>query len=184
MKNISLLLGVLIASSASAMGPIVTGGAVVTLRESASSTESGTVGFNHLVGPVTRVGFELGDRFNHEISFQFSRATGQGAASGFVVPIEILTFAGRYTFSVDFFTKQGLDALPGFTPSLGVGLGIGAFHLDVGGEQRWGPYLEFHAALGFRYTLKNGLGFKLELVGSTYGGFFAVQPSLGVAYRF
>ena len=184
MKTVLLVVVGLFANSALAMGPVLAGGAVVTLRETASSTSSGSAEFNHLVGPTTRIGFELGDRFNHEITFQFTRATGTSYGAGFSFPTEVMTFAGCYTFAVDFFTKQGLDALPGFTPTLGVGLAAGTFRVDVGGNQQWGPYLEFHAMAGARYTLSNGLGFRAELVVSTYGGFIGLQPSLGVSYRF
>ena len=165
------------------MGPVVAVGAVVTLRESATSA-NGEVAFNHLAGPVTRVGFELGDRFNHELSFQLSLARGAGRSGGLTVPIEMMTLAGSYTFSVDFFTKDGLDALPGFTPSLGVGVAAGQARLNVGGQQATAPYLELHAVLGFKYTWKTGFGLRAEVVGSTYGGFLAVQPSVAVAYRF
>ena len=171
------------ATPAVAMGPVVTVGGVVTLKESATSA-NGEVTFNHLTGPATRVGFEIGDRFNHELSFQFSLARGAGRTGGLTVPIEIMTLAGSYTFSIDFFTKQGLDALPGFTPSLGIGLAVGQARLNAGGQQATAPYLELHAGVGFKYTWKSGLGLRAEVVASTYGGFLAVQPSVGVSYRF
>lgn len=167
------------AAKALAWGPVVMGGAVVTLRGGSAGTS-----FSTLVGPSARVGIELGDRFNHEISFQFSRAAGTGTTGDFTVPIDVMTLAGRYTFSVDFFKKEGLG---GFTPSLGVGLSLGAFRANTNADPtlaKWGPYLELHAVLGFRYTLKNGLGIKAELAASTYGGFIALQPSAGVAWRF
>jgi len=169
-----------------AMGPVLTVGGGVTLRQSATDTSGTTVTFNNLAGPVARAGFELGDRWNHEIAFQWSLASGEGGEPGVLthIPVSIMTFSGRYTFTVDLFTKEGLEALPGFTPFVGGGLCVGAFQAQVQDITRWGPYLELHATVGARYTLKNGLGFRLEVVGSTYGGFFAVQPSLGVGYRF
>lgn len=177
-----LVAAALTATQALAWGPVLMGGAVVTLRDSASSGGN-TVGFGTLVGPTARVGIELGDRFNHELSFQFSRAAGTGSSGDFTVPIDILTLAGRYTFSVDFFKKEGIH---GFTPSLGVGLCIGTFRANTSVDPslaKWGPFLELHAVLGFRYTLPMGLGFRVELVASTYGGFLALQPSAGVAWR-
>jgi len=175
---------VLLALGASAaawgMGPVVGGGAVYTMVE----TANGTVTFSHLVGPSARVGFELGDRFNNEFSFQWSQASGTGTQSGLTLPIQVRTLAGRYTFTVDFLTKKGLAALPGFTPFLGVGLAAGTVHIQVDTVEKDAFYLEFHAVVGARYTFANGLGLRAEVALSTYGGFSALQPTLAVSYRF
>ncbi len=74
------------------------------------------------------------------------------------MPIDITTLAGRYTFSVDFFTKAGLA---GFTPYLGVGLGIGAFRANTPRQtlrsRGGGRTLRFHAVAGVRYTFRQRL---------------------------
>lgn len=181
--RVLLSLGVFLCSaSALAWGPVAEAGATITLRDSYTQQGS-SVTFSRMVGPRLLVGLELGDRFNHELGFEYSTVSGVGTSSGLDVPISVATVAGRYTFSVDLLKKDG------FTPLLGVGVAAGQFHVNAGtattgGEQTSGFYLAFHAVAGARYTFSNGLGVKAQVTLSTYGGFIGLQPSLAVAWRF
>jgi hypothetical protein len=176
-KTRTLWVWCVLSASSFAMGPVVEAGANVTLAQSQTSGAN-TVTFNHLAGPVVRAGFEIGERFNHALVFEFSQSSGVGSMSGVSVPVGIQTFAGRYTFSVDFLKKEG------FTPSLGVGVGVGQFTVTAANQVGTGLYLAFHAVAGARYTFGNGLGVRLDVAVSTYGGFIGLQPTAGVSYRF
>jgi hypothetical protein len=170
-------------ASAFAWGPVAEVGATITTRESYTQQGS-TVTFNRMVGPRLLVGLELGDRFNHELGFEYSTVSGTGTTLGVDVPISTTTIAGRYTFSVDLLKKEG------FTPLVGVGLAVGQFRVTGGSaatggvEHGGGVYLAFHAVAGLRYTFENGLGLKAQFTVSTYGGLIGLQPSLAAAWRF
>ena len=43
-------------------------------------------------------------------------------------------------------------------------------------------YFELHGVVGVRMNFRFGLSLRAEGVFSTYGGFLAFQPNLGVAY--
>jgi hypothetical protein len=169
-----LVLAVLVSSSAFAWGPVVEGGVVITPVQT-----SGAVTFTNLVGPRLLAGLEVGDRFNHELGFEFSRVTGSGVSAGVSVPgVVVQSLAGRYTFSVDFLGKKG------FTPLVGVGLAVGQADLRVDTVSTQKLWLAFHAVAGARYTFENGLGLKLQFTVSTHGGFVGLEPSLVAAWRF
>lgn len=185
MTRALLSLCVLVSLPVFAMGPVLEGGANITLPQTTTSGSS-TVVFSSLVGPVARAGFEIGERFNHALVFEFTQSSGTGTTAGVTLPVGVQTLAGRYTFSVDFLKKDG------FTPSLGVGLAVGTVNINVGNAStvNGNPtstsrlYLAFHAVAGARYTFKNGFGLRLDLAASTYGGFVGLQPTAGLSYRF
>jgi hypothetical protein len=162
------------ATSAFAWGPVVEAGPVITLQQATSSG----VSFNNLVGPRLLAGLEVGDRFNHEFAVEWSRVSGVGNTSLSSTPVSLQTLAGRYTFSVDFLKKEG------FTPLLGVGFAAGTADVTAGDQAASRFYLAFHAVAGARYTFDNGLGLKVQLTVSTYGGFVGLQPSVAAAWRF
>lgn len=195
MRNWLCLLAVLVASAAAAQmpsGPVLMGGVVFTPQKNLPTTNPGqTVTVDGWTGPAIRAGYELGDRFNSEFSFQLTRTwtTGHDSeAPSIPVNLALLTLAGGYNFTVDIAKKEGWS---GFTPFIGAGLYIGSVDMEAQASaygstafaKKSVVFLEFHAMAGLRYTLKSGLGFKGEVAFTTYGGFVGWQGSLGVAYR-
>ena len=172
--NRSLLLCCLALSVPSfAWGPVAEGGANITLPQNLNG-----VTFTPLVGPVLRAGMEIGELINNALVFEFTQSSGTGSSMGQTLQIGVQTFAGRYTFSVDFLKKEG------FTPSLGAGIAVGVVNLRVADQGTQRLYLAFHVVAGARYTFTNGLGVRLDLALSTYGGFVGLQPTAGVSWRF
>lgn len=172
---VALVLG---AGSSFAFGPAVEAGATITLIDTIRSNSSSEVKVTPMVGPVVRAGFEIGERFNHALVFEFTNSSGSGMSQGFTVPVGIRTFAGRYTFSVDFLKKRG------FTPSVGIGIAAGVAQVDVDGSLAQTFYLAFHGQAGVRYGFENGFGLRFDLAVSTYGGFIGLQPTVGASWRF
>jgi hypothetical protein len=171
-------------------GPVLLGGWVLA-PERTELSNGETVDMGPLSGPTFQVGYEIGDRFNNQFSFQFSRASGPAAVEGQSVTanVAIQTLGGGYQLTLDILRKEGYH---GFTPYLGGGffLGVGdvEVHASSGGFSAVATgsaiFLELHAVAGVRYTLPMGLGFRAEVLYSTYGGFFGTwMPQIGVAYR-
>lgn len=144
------------------------------------------VDFTPYLGPTVRAGYEFGDRWNQEVALQWSHSSSHSTSGDIDLDVEFATYAVGYRFSVDFLGKKG------FTPYVGTGVYLGMADLSVTGEQAGyqatqgaSPvFLELHAAVGARYTLESGLNFRVEVAGSTYGGLFALQPSLGGGFQF
>lgn len=174
-----VVLAVVAGGQAWATGPVLMGGAAVTPTYQSEGASIGS-----LVGPAVRAGYEIGDRANFDLAFQYTQVFGGGQSQGFGVGLDVLTLSGQLGFTWAFWGREGLNG-SGFTPSLGVGLGVGAFRGRSAVDPtltRWGPFVEFRAAVGLRQTFQNGLSIRGEIAGSTYGGLWSVQPSIGLAW--
>lgn len=156
----------LAAGSAFAWGPVAEGGAMVAgIPLVAKQRVFG--------GTTASLGVEFGDRFNHELAVEWVRLTGLSAQ-----PAAAHALAARYTFSVDFFGKQG------FSPTVGLGLSAGRFVAESPGDQVRGLFLGVRALAGVRYTFDVGLSLKALLAVNFYGQHLTVAPTMGVAWRF
>lgn len=182
----ALLLAVLLPAAAQAVpvGPTVLGGAVITFERDYQSG-SDVVHFGAFLGPTARIGFEVGDFWTSEFSVQVTRAAGTATNRGVVANASILTLAGGYQLTLDLLKKKSP-----VSPYFGVGVLAGDAIIDVDASLQGQTasasgsvfYLEFHAVVGLRVNLPGGFGLRGEVVASTYGGFNALMPSLGVAY--
>ena len=173
-------------SPARAAGPFGTAGIVVTPKLEFTDT-TGTAGYlEPLLGPAVRLGWEIGDHWNHEFAFQWTSVGSKGEFSDVPITLGFSTYAVGYRFAWEALGKKG------FTPYVGVGLYTGYAAIEAtasqGGQtgfQDGGTvFLEFHLALGFRYSFKSGLNLRFDVAGSTFGGFIAAQPTFGVGYQF
>ena len=172
------------AARAVPVGPTLLGGAVITFKSDYVANGQ-RVHFGHFLGPTARLGFELGDFWTSEFSAQFTRSQGTASTSTASADASILTIAGGYQLTLDILKKHSV-----VSPYLGVGvfageaiLSMDVASLDVQASTTASTfYLEFHAVAGVRANLAHGLGLRGEVVASTYGGFFALMPNLGVAY--
>ena len=181
-----LLLALVAPAAARALpvGPTLLGGGVVTFERDYQS-EGQTVHFGQFAGPTARLGFELGDFWTSEFSVQFTRSEGAATASGTRARASMLTVAGGYQLTLDILKKKSVAS-----PYVGAGLLVGeaivsvdAASLGAGVSERAEVlYLELHAVAGVRVNLPYGLAARAELTASTYGGFFGLLPSAGVAY--
>ena len=163
----ALMLAVSVVScSALAWGPTVTAGPTATISTLRSSTAV-------YAGPMVRVGLELGEFFNHEVSLeamQLPRFDEPGVAHA---------LSARYAFSVDFLGKEG------FTPTLGLGVSGGRFFVTTRVQEAGGWAFSAFATAGVRYTFDVGLSLKLELQAGLYAlGLWSATPSLTAAWRF
>jgi hypothetical protein len=167
----------LLAGTAFAQGPLLTAGAVWT---PALSVSGGSVG--PFLGPTARAGWEFGNRWNHEVAFQFSHAGAVGEAADTSFDVGVTTYGVGYRFAVDILGKQGLS------PYVGLGSYLGWFEvITQDGDlvlDTSGVLLEFHLALGARYCFDNGLNLRAEVAGSTYGGLWGIEPSIGAGWQF
>ncbi|MGC4116275.1 MAG: outer membrane beta-barrel protein [Myxococcales bacterium] len=183
----ALLLALVFAPTAAhalPVGPTLLGGAVITFERDYQSGGD-AVHFGKFVGPTARLGFELGDFWTSEFNVQFTRSEGTATASGTRANASILTIAGGYQLTLDILKKQSV-----VSPYIGAGLLLGEAIISVDAaslgtrvaESATVFYLEFHAVVGVRVNLPHGLGVRAELMASTYGGFYGLLPSVGVAY--
>jgi len=185
MSRLAITLVLLLAPAAAQAvptGPTLLGGAVITLQR-----DQGDVHFGTFLGPTARVAWEVGDFWTSEFSVQATRASGQATAGSTHVDTTLTSIAGGYQLTLDILKKASF-----LSPYAGAGFLVGDMYMDVNAQSLGSSqvargnafYLELHALAGLRMNFPFGLGVRAECAFSTYGGFFAFQPSLGAAYSF
>lgn len=160
-----LLTLVVVASSlrALAWGPVVEGGVMAV-------TTPGALTARPFGGFTASAGLEFGERLNHEVALELVSLTGTEAASA-------QGLGARYTLSFDFFGKQG------FSPTVGLGVGVGRFIASSPGDRVAGFFVSGRALAGIRYTFDIGLSLKALLVGNVYGPQISLVPTLGLGWQ-
>lgn len=178
-----------LAAVATPSGPfLLVGGAFAHAKDSANGDGSTTT-VGPLSGPHVQLGYEVGDRFNHQFGFVYSQVSGGASVSGNPTTglATIATMALGYQLTYDFLGKDA-----GLTPYLGGGLWAGKANIHAAAtsgnstsvQNGSVTTLELHLVGGARYLLPNGVGFRAELAYSTYGGFLGTLiPQVGVTYR-